>query len=129
MRKIARTLAIVLLMSFFASFTAFGFNEGRALITDRENYDIERVYCYIYEDGHFARNEWKFIADDWYYFKEDKASEQNAWAEIDGKWYHFDSFSKMQHDTTIDGHKLGSDGVWVPADDEAVPVQETATNN
>ena len=114
MRNITRIIVVALFMSMLTSFTGLAFNEGRALITSQDNYDFERVYSYIYEDGHFAKNEWKFIAKDWYYFGEDRASKQNTWAEIDGKWYYFDSFSRMLHDTTTpDGYYVGSDGAWV----------------
>jgi len=114
MKVAVKLLVVTLLMSMFTSFMAFAYNEGRALISDRENYDNERMYCYIYEDGHFAKNEWKFVVEDWYYFGEDRASKQNTWAEINSKWYYFDNFSRMLHDTTTpDGYTVGSDGAWV----------------
>lgn len=114
MKNMIKTMTIALTMSLFTSFMVFAFNEGRALISSQDNYDYERAYCYIYENGQFAKNEWKFIADDWYYFGEDKASKQNIWAEINGNWYYFDSFSRMLHDTTTpDGYYVGTDGAWV----------------
>ncbi|EHI99512.1 cell wall binding repeat-containing protein [Clostridium sp. DL-VIII] len=36
-----------------------------------------------------------------------------GWKEIDGKWYYFNSDGYMEHDTTIDGYKIGSDGAWI----------------
>lgn len=127
MKNVVKTLVITLLMSLFTSFMVFAFNEGRALITSQENYDFERAYCYVYEDGHFSKNEWKFIADDWYYFGDDKKSKQNTWSEIDGKWYYFDNFSRMLHDTTTpDGYTVGPDGAWTK-DGQVVIETDTST--
>lgn len=129
-KKTIKIMLASLLMCLLTSFTSLAFNEGRALITSQDNYDFERAYSYIYKDGNFAKNEWKFIAEDWYYFGEDKTSKQNTWAEIDGKWYYFDSFSRMLHDTiSPDGHTLGSDGAWISTDGEAPHIQEITTNN
>lgn len=112
--KVIKILVLSILISMSLSFMAFGISEGRTLVTPLENYDTERVYYYVYEDYHFAKNEWKYVADEWYYFGDNEKSIQNTWAEIDGKWYYFDKFSVMLHDTTTpDGYTVGSDGAWI----------------
>ena len=111
--RIIRIFLSFLMICSLYSFISFGMSEGRFLVSSEDNYNIERVYKYVYEDYHFAKNEWKYIADEWYYFGEDNKSLQNTWAEIDGKWYYFDQWSIMLHDTTTpDGYYVGTDGVW-----------------
>ncbi|NAS19009.1 hypothetical protein GND98_014300 [Clostridium butyricum] len=36
-----------------------------------------------------------------------------GWKQIDGKWYYFDSEGKMVKNTTVNGYKIGADGVWI----------------
>lgn len=72
------------------------------------------VYSYVNEDGMRAKDEWKQVWDDWYYFGDDGRSKYNTWADINDKWYYFDNWSRMLHDTTTpDGYKVGSDGAWI----------------
>lgn len=49
---------------------------------------------------------------DWYYKLPDM-SVAKGWKQIDGKWYYFDSEGKMVKNTTVNGYKIGADGVWI----------------
>lgn len=130
--KFVKALAVTLTISLLFSFMSFAAREGMSVI---EGNSKRTIYKYVtgveneYGYSDYLKNEWKQVWDNWYYFGEDGVSMQNTWAEIDGKWYYFDQWSVMQHDTTIDGHLLGSDGAWISADGETAPVQGTATNN
>ncbi|MBE5973197.1 MAG: hypothetical protein E7251_01195 [Paenibacillaceae bacterium] len=132
MKNTLKIMITAITMSLFISTLTFAFGEGRvASVVDG---DFQRkysaAYFYVDENGNYVKNEWKYCGDEWYYFGDKGESLRLTWfKDSDGKWYYFDNFSIMLHDTTIDGHKLGSDGVWIPADGEAVPVQEIATNN
>lgn len=88
--------------------------------TGREGMDASNypnnvwVYSYAYEDGTYAKNQWKQVWDDWYYFGDDGRSKYNTWADINDKWYYFDNWSRMLHDTTTpDGYTVGPDGAWI----------------
>lgn len=48
----------------------------------------------------------------WYYKLPDM-SVAKGWKQIDGKWYYFYSDGKMASNTTINGYKIGANGVWV----------------
>ena len=67
-----------------------------------------------------SANEWKNDNGSWWY------SEGNSWAigwrEIDGKWYYFNQGGYLEHNITIDGCELGSNGAWV------VTTPKTSTN-
>ena len=122
-----KAFAISLLISLCSTFMVFA-GEGLGAVPSRSS-DNEKAWKYYNADNTKLINSWKQVWDNWYYFGEDGISKQNTWAEIDNKWYYFDQWSVMQHDTTIDGHTLGSDGAWIPEDGEIAPVQGTATNN
>lgn len=109
---------MALFMTIYFCFVSFAAGMGPVKYTDKE-----QVFCYYNDDGSVAKNEWKQVWNNWYYFDTEGVTKQNTWAEIDGKWYHFDQWSIMQHDTTIDGHTVGSDGVWIPSDGETTPMQ------
>ncbi len=90
-------------------------NENRSWY---ENNDIGRwyqndegKYYYINKDNTLAKNEWKKVKGEWYYF-DDKAYMVTGWKEIDNIWYYFDKDSgKMWKNTkTPDGYVLGIDG-------------------
>lgn len=54
----------------------------------------------------------QFGTSNWYYVD----ANQNfvvGWKQIDGKWYYFDNEGKMVKNTTINGYKIGADGVWI----------------
>lgn len=58
-----------------------------------------------------ASAEWKQDSNDWW--NTEGSSWSVGWKVIDGKWYYFNSNGYMAHDTTVNGYKLGSDGVWI----------------
>lgn len=133
MKNTFKVFTTAFIMSLLLSAQAFAFGEGRvASVVDG---DFQRknsaAYYYVNENGDRIKNEWKYSGDEWYYFGDDGLSLRLTWFHDpeSGKWYYFNSFSIMQHNTTIDGHELGADGVWVPTGDEIAPVQETITNN
>ena len=120
-----KIFAITLMASLMFTFSSFA-SEGMSPVAFS---DTMQIFKYIKADDTVMKNQWKQVWDNWYYFDQDGKSKQNTWAEIDGKWYYFDQWSIMQHDTTIDGYTVGSDGAWIPADGETAPVQETAAGN
>lgn len=52
--------------------------------------------------------EWKQDNKGWWY--SDSSSWATGWRNINGAWYYFNSDGYMEHDKTIEGYKLGSDG-------------------
>lgn len=54
--------------------------------------------------------QWKHDSNGWW------NSEGNGysvgWRKIDGNWFYFGKDGYMVHDTTVDGYKIGSDGIW-----------------
>ena len=132
MRKSIKTFFVSLMLIFCFSITAFGF--GKGLSSVESNSKIQTWTYYTgelneYGYSNFLKNGWMQINNNWFYFGENGISICNKWEKISDEWYYFDNQSVMQHDTTIDGHTVGSDGVWIPADGETVPVQETAAGN
>lgn len=132
MRKSIKTLFLSLMLIVCFSMTAFGFGKGLSSV---ESNSKSQTWKYFtgeenqYGYSNYLTNEWKEINSNWFYFGEDGISICNKWHKINEKWYNFNNQSVMQHDTTIDGHTVGSDGAWIPADGETAPVQETAAGN
>lgn len=58
-----------------------------------------------------ASAEWKQDSNGWW--DTEGSSWSLGWKLIDGKWYYFGQDGYMEHDTTIDGYKLCSDGSWI----------------
>lgn len=56
--------------------------------------------------------DWRAQEGRWYY-EESGRYLNDGWHEIDGKWYYFKSTGEMAADETIDGYRVGTDGVWV----------------
>ncbi|AGF57242.1 hypothetical protein B0P06_004465 [Clostridium saccharoperbutylacetonicum] len=63
----------------------------------------------IYPIG--ASAEWKHDSNGWW--NSEGSSWSVGWKQIDGKWYYFGQDGYMVHDATVDGYKIGSDGVWI----------------
>lgn len=132
MVKSIRTFFISLMLILSFSITTFGFGTGLSSVESNSKKQTWTYYTGIvneYGYSDYLKNEWKEINNNWFYFGEDGLSICNKWEKINDNWYHFDNQSVMQHDTTIDGHTVGSDGAWIPADGETAPVQETAAGN
>lgn len=56
---------------------------------------------------------WANNGKDYYRSNAEGVCYQNAWfKDTTGKWYYFGDDFKMVRDTTIDGYKIGKDGVW-----------------
>ena len=53
----------------------------------------------------------------WYYLNPiadaNRATMKTGWIQDNGKWYYLASNGAMVSNTTIDGYKIGSDGVWI----------------
>ncbi|WP_051689029.1 hypothetical protein [Butyrivibrio sp. AE2032] len=71
--------------------------------------EIGKVWYYFNSDGSMAKS-WKQIGGSWFYF-ESSGSMVTGWKKIGGKWYYFYNSGKMATNTTIDGYKIGKDGV------------------
>lgn len=117
MKRASKLFAVILLLSLFFTFSAYGYNEGMSAVKSNSK---EQVWMYMIDIENefgmqdYLKNEWKQVWDNWYYFGEDGKSLQNTWAEIDEKWYYFDNWSIMLHDTvTPDGYTVGADGAWL----------------
>ncbi|WP_034449497.1 leucine-rich repeat protein [Butyrivibrio sp. AE2032] len=72
---------------------------------------IGGTWYYFESSGAMAKN-WKQIGGSWYYFGSSGAM-VTGWKQISGKWYYFYDSGKMATNTTIDGYKIGKDGVMV----------------
>lgn len=57
-----------------------------------------------------AEAEWKQNNGCWWYTE--GSSWAIGWRLIDGNWYYFNKYGYMEHDNTIDGYYLNSNGAW-----------------
>lgn len=55
---------------------------------------------------------WKEIGSSWYYLDSEGKMKTGWYMDFDGKWYYLYESGAMAFNTTIDGYKLGSNGVW-----------------
>ena len=56
---------------------------------------------------------WTCIGNDWYYF-DSTGTMKTGWLQTaPGKWYYLKETGAMVKDTTINGYKIGSDGVYI----------------
>lgn len=95
-------------------------NQEKA-IANREWYDkintgvwgqtSDGKYYYMLANNNLARNEWRKIKGEWYYF-DDSAYMVTGWVETDGKWYYLDleSGKMLKNTTTPDGYFVAIDG-------------------
>ena len=59
---------------------------------------------------------WICVDNNWYYLNKGGAIKTGWFQDTNGKWYYLDSTGKMIKDSTIDGFKLGSNGIFVNSD-------------
>ncbi|WP_236897016.1 hypothetical protein [Clostridium beijerinckii] len=69
-------------------------------------------WYYANENGEL-QTRWVNINNNWYYFNKTGAMQTGWLQDSVGKWYYLNSDGTMAHNTTVDGCKLGSDGVWI----------------
>ncbi|EHJ00333.1 cell wall binding repeat-containing protein [Clostridium sp. DL-VIII] len=58
-----------------------------------------------------ASAEWKQNKTGWWF--EEGDSWATGWERIDGKWYYFDSHGYMEHNKTVGGYYLDTNGAWI----------------
>lgn len=96
----------------------------------------------------YAYNEWIKDNGNWYYL-DNNGVMKTGWQQIDGYWYYLDQTGVMQTGwfkdnekwyfllpngamavkTVIDGRQLGDDGVWIPAEGQTEPSNNTDMTN
>lgn len=67
-----------------------------------------------YDNGNLAKNTWfydKSLRRS--YHLDDNGIMQTGWIQNNGNWYYLNSDGSLAKDTTINGYKVDSDGVWV----------------
>lgn len=70
------------------------------------------VWYYLKGNGAMATG-WQWIGGKWYYLTSSGAMAANRWIESGGKWYYVGSDGAMLQNTTINGYRLDSNGVWL----------------
>ena len=69
---------------------------------------------FLDEEGKMAKG-WTEIGGFWYYFQKDGAM-ASGWIQPEpGKWYYMQENGVMAFDTTVDGYRLDSSGMWIPS--------------
>lgn len=70
-------------------------------------------WYYKLPNGKYAKNEWKKIKGEWYYFN-DNSIMVTGWLENSGKWYYFDKTNgnMLKNTVTPDGYFVAIDGSW-----------------
>ncbi|MGG7152325.1 hypothetical protein ACQPUR_16985 [Clostridium neonatale] len=85
--------------------------EGQALRNAWFN-DTNGKWYYMQTNGYMTTG-WRFIDGDWYYFNESGAM-TTGWVKTeDGTWYYLKENGKMARNESINGYRLGSNGVWI----------------
>lgn len=82
---------------------------------------------FIGNDG-YMRTGWQQIDGQWYYL-DDTGVMQNGWFKDNEKWYFLLPNGAMAVKTVIDGRQLGDDGVWIPAEGQTEPSNNTDMTN
>lgn len=69
---------------------------------------------FIQNDGQRVTNSWRYIGNEWYYFKENGYA-ASGWEYINGKWYYLDPTQNTMWKNTItpDGYTLDITGAWI----------------
>ncbi len=78
---------------------------------------------YMGNDG-YMKTGWQQIGNQWYYMDETGIM-QTGWLQDQYKWYFLYPNGAMAVNTVIDGHQIGADGAWEPAEGEAEPSNVT----
>lgn len=106
--------------------------DDKSYITDQWEL-IQGSWYYFGQDG-FVRTGWQQIGSDWYYLGEEGImqtgwlQQNGAWYYLNtdgtratgwkeakpGQWYYMDENGIMMADTTVDGYRLDSSGMWIP---------------
>lgn len=61
-----------------------------------------------------ASAEWKQNSEGQWNYLDDSGNKLKGWLkDANGKYYYLNNNGIMEHDTTINGYKLGSDGAWI----------------
>jgi len=68
---------------------------------------------YYFNQGGEMQIGWVCIDNNWYYLNKGGAMKTSWFEDAGGNWYYLDSTGKMIKDSTIDGFKLGANGVFV----------------
>lgn len=68
-------------------------------------------WIYLGTDG-AKKTGWQSIEGNWYYLDSQGKILTGWFKDVDGKYYYLNSFGAMAYNTTVDGYKLGADGVW-----------------
>ena len=69
-------------------------------------------WCYVNAGGAMVTG-WNEIGGETYYMISSSGKCAIGWCTIQGKIYYFDKSAKMLRNTTVDGYRLGPDGVYV----------------
>lgn len=56
---------------------------------------------------------WTKYGTQYWHYADSNNQLVKGWKQIDGKWYYFDENGRMVTNTTINGYKIGADGVWI----------------
>jgi glucan-binding YG repeat protein/lysophospholipase L1-like esterase len=105
-------------------------NASGEMLTGKQQ--INGAWYFLHQSGEL-RTGWIFHQNNWYflntasgkmetgwidlsgkkYYLKDSGEMVTGWQKIDSKWYYFDKSGLMAADTTIQGYKIGPDGVWI----------------
>jgi glucan-binding YG repeat protein/lysophospholipase L1-like esterase len=105
-------------------------NASGEMLTGKQQ--INGEWYFLHQSGEL-RTGWIFHQNNWYYlntasgkmetgwidlsgkkyYLKDNGEMVTGWQKIDSKWYYFDKSGLMAADTTIQGYKIGPDGVWI----------------
>lgn len=69
-------------------------------------------WWYEHSDGSYTKNAWESVNGVWYAF-DNNGYMRTGWFQDAGKWYYLNTDGSMAVNTTVDGYKIGIDGVWV----------------
>lgn len=79
-------------------------------------------WWYQHTDGSYPMNKWEQIDGKWYAF-DGNGYMRTGWFQDGAKWYYLNADGSMATNTTIEGCKIGADGVWIEeSNDQAKPV-------